>query len=181
MAHPLLSLLAAHLASRRDEILRSWRDAIRKDALLTAGDALPKRQLNDHVPAALDGFERKLNAMATGADAGTEVTRIIDAAGAHGLHRWQQGYDLRQVMRELGHLNRLLVTEIDRFSIEVAQCEPLVLSEARQAWAEAYSSGVEESANQFFNMQQIEANSHIADLEHAARDVSEIEARRNEF
>ena len=181
MENTSLGFLAGHLVTRRKEILRAWREAIRLDAMLTAGDALPRKQLNDHVPSALAAFERKLNALASGSDPDVEAASIIDAAGAHGLHRWQQGYDLRQVTRELGHLNRLLVAELDHFASAATHVDPSAFAEARQAWADAYSSSVEESANQFFEMQQIEATSHINELEQAAKDVLEIEVRRNDL
>ena len=37
-------------------------------------------------------------------------------AEAHGLQRWQQGYDLHEVTREWGCLHRCLVAELERFA-----------------------------------------------------------------
>ena len=56
-----LAALAQHLSSRREAILQSWQIAVRKDPELTSGDALPRGQLFDHIPAILTTFERELH------------------------------------------------------------------------------------------------------------------------
>ena len=38
------------------------------------------------------------------------------SAAAHGLQRWQQGYDLREVTRELGKLNECVVAELEDYT-----------------------------------------------------------------
>jgi signal transduction histidine kinase len=48
-------------------------------------------------------------------------------AKAHGLQRWQQGYDLHEVTREWGALHLCLVVELDRYFAEHAaraRCRP---------------------------------------------------------
>ena len=39
-----------------------------------------------------------------------------EPAAAHGLQRWQQGYDLREVIRELGQFNRCVIIRIGPLS-----------------------------------------------------------------
>ena len=55
-----LALLGAHLSGRQDAILRAWQGAIKRDPKLTTGDALPRVQLLDHIPAVLALFVREL-------------------------------------------------------------------------------------------------------------------------
>ena len=107
-----LGQLADHLGQRRDEILRAWRLAVRRDPRLTTSHALPRAQLNDHVPGVLVAFEEALRATPA------PVTQLAPSpeASAHGVHRWQQGYDLHEVTRELGTLNRGIVTELDDYA-----------------------------------------------------------------
>ncbi len=49
-------ILAAYLEQRRQTILQTWRKAIMRDPELTGGKALPRAQLNDHIPAVLAAF-----------------------------------------------------------------------------------------------------------------------------
>src|SRR3982751_1706859 len=90
-----LSDLVAHLGARRDAILRAWRKAIDRDPDMNTGAALPRAQLNDHIPGLLDTFERTLRvACATQATPLKEDMNKEDVkedASAHGLQRWQQG------------------------------------------------------------------------------------------
>ena len=92
--------------------MRAWREAVTADPCLTAGAALPRAQLNDHIPALLEDFSVRL------ASQGTEARRLAgrdhhDDAAAHGLHRWQQGFNLEEVTRELGRLNECVVLELE--------------------------------------------------------------------
>ena len=91
--------LAAYIAQRRGAILQAWRKAVTADPTLTSGASLPRSQLHDHIPALLVDFEQRL---AAGRAAG--AADVVDAkkvqkgdAAAHGLHRWQQGFDLAEV------------------------------------------------------------------------------------
>jgi len=101
--------LSAYLKRRRGVILQAWRTAVTSDPTLTSGAALPRAQLHDHIPALLVDFER---ALAGGDMAGSDLAESTNDqephqgdAAAHGLHRWQQGFDLAEVTRELGRLN----------------------------------------------------------------------------
>lgn len=169
-----LADLAAHLAERRPAIMKAWREAIRRDPTLTSGNALPGAQLNDHVPSVLAAFERDLGE--SGAAPRTDVAN--DQAAAHGLHRWQQGYDLREVVRELGRLNVCVVDELEDYAAAHSQLNPGVMRDARRRWASACSIGIEESAAQYFRLQKTEAAGHLSDLENALHAVRELERQR---
>src|ERR1700755_2460181 len=92
-----LADLANHMRDRRDALLGAWQGAIRRDPNLTGGDALPRAELLDHIPALLHAFEQSLRNVTS--EALTEAAGSTPAA-AHGLQRWLQGYDLREVTRE---------------------------------------------------------------------------------
>ena len=168
-----LSALADYLETRRDEILRSWRAAITKDPTLTTSDSLPRVDLYDHIPALLGTFERQLRQVRP-ADAAVHAAAGQAPAAAHGLQRWQQGYDLREVTRELVKLNEIVVAELESFAyprLELAR-------EARRIWASLCSTGIEESVSQFFQLQQQEAAGHVKDLESALLEVQQLEHQR---
>ena len=174
-----LTALALHLAARRDSILRAWRKAVDRDPSLTTGASLPRTQLNDHIPDLLDAFERKLRILA-----GSKLSEAKDGnkenAAAHGLQRWQQGYDLREVTREWGRLQLCVMDELESYASH-SELEAQVMSTARRAWAELCSEGVSESTAQYFDLQQIEALGHVRDLEQALEQVRELERQRAEL
>jgi signal transduction histidine kinase len=175
-----LAALAEHLAHRRPAILRAWRKAVKRDPGLTSGTSLPRAQLQDHIPALLLDFEQRLtatgSAQASGRDEGNTI-RDADAA-AHGLLRWQQGFDLEEVTRELSQLNEIVVAELDRCALALPDRERTVMPLARKIWAQQHGETIGASTSQYFRLQQLEANSHIRDLEHAVATLRELEQHR---
>ena len=169
--------LATHLAQRRDAILAAWRRRVNGDPKLTTGAALPRTQLHDHIPALLEDFERRLRATDAPARAAAENEQKGDAA-AHGLHRWQQGFDLSEVTRELGRLNECVVAELETLPGADAALEPAAMADARRIWAELYSIAVSSSASQYFKLEQLEAGGHLSDLEQALASLRDLEHER---
>jgi signal transduction histidine kinase len=169
-----LASLGQHLEGRRDAILKTWQANVQRDPALKSGDSLPRVQLFDHIPAILAAFERVLTS--------PEVTELEGAAlkpaAAHGLQRWRQGYDLREVTRELGKLNDCLVAEIDAFATAQPHISTLAMAVARRLWATISSAGIEESVGQYFELQQREATGQVRDLEKAMQEIREIETQR---
>jgi signal transduction histidine kinase len=172
--------LAAYIAQRRGAILRAWRKAVTSDPTLTSGASLPRAQLHDHIPALLVDFEQRL--VAGGAANAEDVTFAKGVqngdAAAHGLHRWQQGFDLAEVTRELSQLNECVVVELDSYADAHPELDRAVMPSARRTWAQQYGSAIGASTMQYFRLQQLEANSHIRDLEHALEALRELEQHR---
>jgi signal transduction histidine kinase len=175
-----LGALARHLSSRRSAILTTWQSAIKRDPALTTGDPLPRVQLLDHIPSMLATLERALHhspedAVKVGADAGQEP------AAAHGLQRWRQGYDLREVTRELGKLNECVTAELDAYTAGNPSISHAAVATARRVWAAMCSTGIEESVGQFFELQQQEAAGQVKDLESALAEIRELEQQRGDL
>jgi signal transduction histidine kinase len=169
--------LADHMGARRMAILEAWRSAIDRDPALRTSDALPRVQLFDHIPDLLLTFARSLraspdDAVAVANDAAQE------SAAAHGLQRWQQGYNLREVTRELGKLNECVVAELDGYATMNPATPAEIIAAARRVWAALCSTGIEESVGQYFQLQQQEAAGHVADLESALGEIQQMEQQR---
>jgi signal transduction histidine kinase len=168
-----LVALANHLQSRRASILHAWRSAINRDPSLTSSEPLPYADLYDHIPGLLSTFERQLRG--SQGDSLEGIGEVGQAqAAAHGLQRWQQGYDLREVTRELGKLNEIVVEELESYRSVNTQAT----REANRLWASLCSTGIEESVAQFFKLQQQEATGQLQDLETALEEVRELEKQR---
>lgn len=172
-----MAALVEHLTARRAAILSGWRQAVEADPELTTANALPRVQFNDHIPALLDALARKLRAHAGPGAADAEEKRKGGSAG-HGLQRWQQGYALREVAREWGHLQSRLGDEVDRFATALPDLDPAVLTAAWRAVAEFCADGVTDSTAQFFDLQQTEAEGHVRDLRRALDHLRQLERER---
>ena len=175
-----LAGLASHLAARRSAILKAWRDAVETDPMVTSAAALPRAQLNDHIPHVLDAFERELRSRGAAEHAAAREESQEDAI-AHGLHRWQQGYNLREVTREWGHLHVCLADEFKNYARDRVNMDALVIASAYRALAEMCGEGVSDSTAQYFQLQQIEAAGNVRDLEDALEQVRELERQRAEL
>jgi signal transduction histidine kinase len=172
-----LDALAGYLGGRRDVILQAWRGAVRRDPTLASGDALPQVDLYDHLPALLRTFERKLRDLGSHARDPEQEAEHASAA-AHGLQRWQQGYDLPEVTRELGKLNQCVVSELEGYAGQNPGVSHEAMAAARQIWAALCSTGIEESVRQYFQLQQQEALGHVRDLESGMLEIQALERQR---
>jgi len=172
--------LAAYIAQRRAAILQAWRKAVTSDPTLSSGASLPRAQLHDHIPALLLDFEQSLVAGGAARPVGVKEATTVQKgdAAAHGLHRWQQGFDLAEVTRELSHLNECVVIELDSYALANPALEVTVMPTARRIWAQQYGAAIGASTSQYFRLQQLEANSHIRDLEDALEALRELEQQR---
>jgi len=167
--------LAAHFRASAGALIAAWRAAIASDPELTASSALPRVQLEDHLPQWLDSFAGILAAVP-----GEPVADAAEArdAEAHGLQRWQQGYDLHEVTREWGCLHRCLVAELERFAAAHPELPREAFSEARMKLAEQVSEAMSTSAQLYFQLERVEAAGAVHDLERALADVRRLEKTR---
>ena len=145
-----LNAVAAYLRERRPAILQAWREAANADPQLTTSNSLPRSQFNDHIPDVLDNFERRLQAWPDEPQR-LEAQQKRDAA-SHGLQRWQQGYRLREVTREWGHLQFVLLEELEDYSSTRAHHAPEAMRIARRVLSKLCAESVSDSVSEFFDL-----------------------------
>jgi signal transduction histidine kinase len=110
--------LVEHLADRRSVIAEQVVLAIRSSNEIFSSERLTDQQLIDHFPQL---FGDLVEYFLTDADLSTR-RKTIDAAVKHGMTRWQQGYELVEVIRELGIVHQSILDHgIEKFFIENAQ------------------------------------------------------------
>jgi signal transduction histidine kinase len=175
-----LTALADHVRHHSEAMVLAWQRAIQRDPELTEVESLPRADLIDHIPGMLAAFERGLRAVATEGAAAARVPGQEQPAAAHGLQRWRQGYDLREVARELGKLNECVVLELNTYAKAHPNFSPDALTRAQQIWTALCSTSIEESVSQYFSLQQQEAEGHVKDLESALEQIRELEQQRGE-
>lgn len=99
--------LADHIQDRTTEFLQVWRDVVLRRDDIPDAEPLSSTEFNDHIPELLDRLAEALRGRGTaGAIAGAK----------HGRMRWRQGYDLGQIVLELGVLRDALTRASFRFA-----------------------------------------------------------------
>jgi len=178
-AREQLRALASELLARRDAILEAWRAAGESAAGRSVASSLSRAQFNDHVPAVLDCLAHTIEAWPdeqTALAGQTQTERVCE----HGLQRWQQGYQLRELIREWGHLQICVSDELERYAASHPELEPGVMPAARRAWSQLCADGMTDSAAQYWHLHQAESAGHVNDLEKALGALQTLEQSRAE-
>jgi len=172
-----LHTLAAHLDGQRNTILRRWREATENVPELTIASSLTRLQFNDHIPGVLEAFAHKLRAWPNeeSVRAQKEGQKQVKE---HGLQRWQQGYHLRELTREWGHLQMGLMEELEDYARAHPGVEPVVMSTARKEWGRMCWDGISESTTQYWRLHQAETAGHVRELEEVLHTLNEIDQAR---
>src|SRR5450755_4516751 len=101
------ALLADHIDQQVDLILAVWKSTVERYGNVPDSDRLSYREFVDHIPELLDRLANRLR--------GREVD-AVESAQKHGKHRWSQGYDIAEVVSELGHLRMTLMRDFYAFA-----------------------------------------------------------------
>lgn len=173
-----LAALGAELRERREAILDAWRsygEAVRGRSIASS---LSRTQFNDHIPAVLDCLAYKLSAW----PARDPLAEKVEAEKVfeHGLQRWQQGYQLGELIREWGYLQICVAAELERYAAAHPELDPSVMPTARRIWTELCAEGVTGSATQYARLQQTESAGHVNDLERALLALHAMDRSRAE-
>ena len=178
-AREQLSALASEMLGRREAILLAWRAAGDASTDRSVAGSLSRAQFNDHIPAVLDCFGHTIQAWSGIENTSTAVAHA-ETVCEHGLQRWQQGYQLRELIREWGHLQLVVAQELERYAATHPSLEPSVMPTARRVWAQLCADGVTESATQFWRLHQTESAGHVNDLERALEVLKALDHSRAE-
>jgi signal transduction histidine kinase len=172
-----LDALAEYLSRARERILDAWCQRVDRDPTLTTASRLTQAPFIDHLPLVIDALCAKLRSQPD--DDRTEPQPLErKAAESHALTRWQQGYDMRTIVREWGHLNTCLVQEIDSYAIRQSDLEAVILLEARSTLAEFVNDGITLSVAEYYRLLQAEAAARTHDLEVGLEHLREMEQAR---
>ncbi len=94
------ALLADHIDERTDAIIAVWRAVVERNGDVPDARRLSYAEFVDHVPEILERIADRLRG---------EHGQVADAGQKHGSVRWKQGYDVAEVVSELGHLRTALL------------------------------------------------------------------------
>ncbi|MFT4437465.1 sensor histidine kinase [Caballeronia sp. 15715] len=107
-----LNGLATALRGRQAELTERWMQLVFGDAEVEHSDDLTYRQLADHVPRIFDEICLVLESQ----DMDTQEHAIEHDAREHGKWRWQQGYRIDELVRELDLFRQVLLAAIGEYA-----------------------------------------------------------------
>jgi signal transduction histidine kinase len=155
-----LAAFADHLATQQSTILEQWQLLVRRDSQINTADRLPHHELIDHLPRLLQelcGFLRVRDAQILTGDARRDAT-------THGELRWQDGYRIDEVLRELEAFRQLVTSSAFRYREGHADFKgPLEVS-ANALIQQFFAEITVTSARQYMNEQQTAARACMEDL-----------------
>jgi hypothetical protein len=95
------------LQAGEETIIRDWTEKVTSDPRVNSDARLTYLQLVDHVPQIVEELRRSL--------APDERGGLREPGFEHGRQRWRQGYELKEVVRELTLLRATLFEFLDRY------------------------------------------------------------------
>ena len=95
------------LRSGQETIVRTWAEKVSADRRVKSDERLSYLQLVDHIPEIVEELHRAL------ADGHSEPA--LSQGREHGRQRWRQGYELKEVVRELTLLRVTLVEFLELY------------------------------------------------------------------
>jgi len=96
------------LKNGQETIVRDWTEKVTSDRRVNSDARLSYLQLIDHIPAIVEEIQFALVAEPRGGE-------MLRGGREHGRQRWRQGYELKEVVRELTLLRATLVEFLERY------------------------------------------------------------------
>lgn len=171
-----LHALADHLLGSQEAVFSVWQARVERDPALVTNAQLTRTQFIDHMPIVLARLAEQLKHWPDAAqEAKAETTE------AHSQHRWQQGYDLRNLVGEWVHLNTALVEELERYAQDHTEFSPEALATARRKVAEYLGGNITQGVVAYHELLQSEAATRVRELEVALAGLRDLEQRRGQL
>ena len=96
------------LRNGQETIVRTWTEKVTSDRRINSDERLSYLQLVDHIPQIVEELHNALGDM-------PGESRMLNEGREHGRQRWRQGYELKEVVRELTLLRVTLVEFIELY------------------------------------------------------------------
>ena len=114
--------LARALRARHEAIVRQYEDVV--DSLIPAADHLTRKQVRDSLPIVLEQIARALESTSS-----RETMELAGISVEHGVTRFHQQYDVKQLISEFRLLRRIVSEEVtEELQRELSLPEVLALA-----------------------------------------------------
>ncbi|GGB83763.1 sensor histidine kinase [Dyadobacter sediminis] len=168
-----MSKLVEFLQSRREILLTRWRNVCEEDPVLSSKSSFTREEFNDQIPVLLNVLHQRLNHEPVLSDP-------VTIANEHGLHRWQSGYPLSDLVIEMEHLFSVLLEEIQLFNETVDGLHPDAFSRVYREVFRLYSESTRGSVSYYQELRQATAAEQAASLQNALNQLLELGKQRSE-
>jgi signal transduction histidine kinase len=166
--------LATYLTARREAILNNWRTACQNDPACNSIASLSREEFNNKVPFMLNVFDQRLRQLALNAD-------IMLLAQEHGLHRWQKGYTLAELLTEIHHLHGILLDELRQYWQRYPTPEISRITESYEYLSWFTMLSISGSIEQYTDLQRLDASNRVQLLQQALDDLNELTRQRGDL
>jgi hypothetical protein len=95
------------LSSGSEQIVRTWSEKVMSDRRVQSDSQLSYIQLIDHIPQIIEELKYAM--------ANNRPEESLTVANHHGRQRWRQGYELKEVIRELILLRATLLEFLETY------------------------------------------------------------------
>jgi len=165
--------LAAFLRTRREVLLNKWRERCDADPMLSSKSSFSREEFNDQVPVLLDVLDHRLKQTKPSYDP-------VEVSSQHGLHRWQSGYALPELMIELEHLFAILIHEVSLYDPDYTKLDTENASHVYRELNRLYSDANRGSILYYNELRQTAAAEQAANLQTALDQLHQVSKERNE-
>jgi len=166
--------LVSFLRSKREGLLNNWREVCERDESLSSKASFSREEFNDQVPVLLNILELRLLKHVKSDD-------LLQVASEHGLHRWQSGYELHELIIEFEHLFKLINELVQRFVEDDPKFTAKNLLVINNEIFRTYSDSIRGSVNYYYRLRQTSAAEQAANLQRAVDQMQKLGNNRNEI
>lgn len=131
--------LADHLDKQTDAIIEMWRATVEEVGNLPEAERLSWTEFVDHIPELLERMAERLR--------GRPVD-VVAEGRAHARTRWRQGFDIVDLVTDLGHLRTALIRATFAYARDRSM-DVATLEAAHEAVHEVLNEATTESVRQF--------------------------------
>lgn len=168
-----LVAFAAYLAGQQSVILEQWLLLVCRDTQIEAADRLPHQELVDHLPRLL----QELCAFLQARDADILTGDAWRDARTHGELRWQDGYRIEELLRELEAFRQLVAGCAFRYRELHADFKGSLEVSAHALIHQFFAEITVASTRQFVTEQQTVAGCHAQELVNAQQELGRAQAK----
>jgi signal transduction histidine kinase len=170
----VLVQLSEFIHTHQTELVEDWWNACEQDALLQPVGKLTREEFRNNIPAAIEGFRTILISVED------ELMEVIRKEVAkHGHHRWRQGFNLRELIRDWGHLNRTLIRVIERFFESIEEMDTKTHQEGLDRLALFMTEATSGSVRRYDELRQEEALALEKEIKEAEKQFDTITKERS--
>lgn len=165
-----LAKIADYLRLKRPKILQQWHTISVNDEEMTTPNALSKKEFFDHIPQILDLIDHELRF--SDIDDRWKNSRVkASKLKQHGLSRWQQGFNITEVVQDWNHFRSTLINFIK--STQPKWKLPEIL-DSLSIITQVIEEGIRASIKEFEELRQVEAKSHLIEMEQTIEQLEKI-------